>query len=965
LLSPTEQDSLEPKERWPIRPVWVDLGITAVVATVLMAVVLRYLPLYGKSMVWMTDGMAQHYPALYLLNDWLRGIAYNPGGGVPLWSWHLGMGADIISTLSFYVVGDPFTLVSLAFPMHDMEWAFVLMYALRIVAATLASMLYLRRMGAKALASAVGAVIFVFATYLTFTGLHHPMFFNAMVFLPLLLIGVENVLQRRRAWTFAAFVFLAAAGNFYFFYMLTLVTVLYAAARYFQTSEKATRWRGLPSQFLRFAGYYIVGVALAAPILLPTILAILNSARGQAEYEITLFYPLSIYRSMLPALASASLGETSVWLGYAYLGLVLVPAAFVARKTHGALKLMVVACALFVALPMFGSIFNGFTFPSNRWSFAWGIFIAALAALLLSEDRPFTRKEILAMCAGFAGYVTLVLVLCQPLSVTVVAPMVFGALTIGIFAIEGLSDGVGAWGQRGRGPGWLPGRWQAPATRWAIIALLVANVLTNAMFLLDIRYSGALTEYVDAGEVRGLYTTNQSKLIRSLPKSEAYRVDNTHTTKRASTWWYYNTALVNKYMGTSFYYSIMDGHLTDYHDEIDNSTGWSSFSFDGFDDRAMPTTLAGTKYYITEKDETEFVPYGFERDSTRGQAVAYRNTNALPLGFVYTEVIDRSEYEPLDPVDKPGAMLQGAVVDDDALAGLPRVKPVRDAVDLSYTVESTSSGATFDNRTNEFVRTQWESRLDLAVRPVPDSEVYVELRGIEDAIQSPGERPAMEIGDDPSKLDEIVLRNRDRSYLPPATIGTRFSTEQAAKSNTLWTKESPYYSNDSQLVNLGYHPDGTSRVTIERSLIGTMTLDSLKVWALPMAEHPKRVAKLNANPMTDIELGNNRVSGKVDSARNGVLFLSVPYSTGWTATVDGKPADTIRVNTTYTGVPVDAGKHSVVLTYVTPGLVPGIIAAIVALIGFAVVRLVRRASRRSGSRGTGSYSPQTRSSHSP
>jgi len=943
-LSPAESESSDSLQRVSARAIWVDLGIMTAVALVLTALVLRYLPLYGKSFFWATDGVAQHYPALYFLNDWLRGIAYNPGSGVPLWSWYIGLGADIISTLSFYIVGDPFALVSLAFRMRHLESAFALMQVLRVLAATLASMLYFRRLGAKTLPAAAGSVIFVFATYMSFTGLLHPMFFNGMVFLPLLLIGVENVLERRRSWTLAVFVFVAAIGNFYFFYMLTLITMIYAVARYFQITDKTTRWRGLAWQALRFCGYYAAGVALAAPILLPTLLAITNTARGQTHYDITLLYPLYIYRSIVPTLGAAMLGETSVWLGYAYLGLVLIPASFVARRSNSALKFMIIAFALFVALPVFGSIFNGFTFPQNRYAFAWGIFIAALAALLLSEDRPFSRKEILAMCGGFLGYAALVVIFSESLSVTVMTPMVFGALTIALFAVEGLSGAASEWGQRRRSPSWLPQRWRAPATRWAILALLVGNVLFNAMFILDIRYSGFLRDLVDAGKVRSIYYTNQSKLIKSLPQAEPYRIDNTHTTKGATTWAFYNTALVNHYMGTSFYYSIMDGHLTDYHDEIDNSTGWSSFSFDGFDDRAMPTTLAGTKYYITEEGETEFVPYGFVRDKTRGKAVAYRNSNALPLGFVYTEVIDRSDYEPLDPVDKPSAMLQGAVLENRALAYLPRVRPTRDAVDLSYTVESTS-GATFDKRTNVFVRTLPDSRLELSVERVPDSEIYVELRGIQDTIQSPSERPAMEIPENPSKLDQIELRNRDRSFQQPAIIGTKFSTERASKTNTLSTKESPYYSNDSQLVNLGYHPDGTNRVTIERSLMGTMTLDSLKVWALPMAEYPKRVAKLKANAMTDIELGTNRVTGTVESDKNGLLFLSIPYSTGWTALVDGKPVKTIRVNTTYTGVPVPAGKHAITLAYMTPGLVPGILAAVLAMLLFVAVRVFRRFSR--------------------
>jgi len=215
----------------------------------------------------------------------------------------------------------------------------------------------------------------------------------------------------------------------------------------------------------------------------------------------------------------------------------------------------------------------------------------------------------------------------------------------------------------------------------------------------------------------------------------------------------------------------------------------------------------------------------------------------------------------------------------------------------------------------------------------------------------PSKRQVAKPGDEPSRIDEIKLADKDRLFRQPSTVGTKFSTERASKTNVLWTKQSPYYWHDSQLVNLGYHQNGASRVTVEPSSVGTMSFDSLKVWALPMTDYSARVAKLRANAMTDVEFGTNRVSGTVDSARDGLLFLSIPYTPGWSASVDGRPVETIRVNTTYTGVPVSAGKHTVVLTYMTPGLVPGVIAAIVAVLAFVAVRVVRRRvpADRSGS----------------
>jgi len=112
-----------------------------------------------------------------------------------------------------------------------------------------------------------------------------------------------------------------------------------------------------------------------------------------------------------------------------------------------------------------------------------------------------------------------------------------------------------------------------------------------------------------------------------------------------------------------------------------------------------------------------------------------------------------------------------------------------------------------------------------------------------------------------------------------------------------------------------------------------------------MADFAGEVSELKANAMTDIELGANRVSGKVASPAAGVLFLSIPYSSGWTATVDGDPVETLRVNTAFTGVPVAAGEHEVELRYTTPWLVPGLAIALGTAAAFVVVRLVRRKRR--------------------
>ena len=165
----------------------------------------------------------------------------------------MGLGADIISTLQWPVLGDPFALVSLLFPIAALETAFATMYVLRMLVAGVAVALYFRVMGAKPLASAMGSVAYVFTTFLFIQG-RYPYFINAMVFLPMLLMSLEWALQNRRRWALVAVVFVTVAANFYFFYILTIVAVIYAVARYFELAEREARWKRLVPTALRVGG---------------------------------------------------------------------------------------------------------------------------------------------------------------------------------------------------------------------------------------------------------------------------------------------------------------------------------------------------------------------------------------------------------------------------------------------------------------------------------------------------------------------------------------------------------------------------------------------------------------------------------------------------------------------------------------------------------------------------------------
>ena len=72
-------------------------------------------------------------------------------------------------------------------------------------------------------------------------------------------------------------------------------------------------------------------------------------------------------------------------------------------------------------------------------------------------------------------------------------------------------------------------------------------------------------------------------------------------------------------------------------------------------------------------------------------------------------------------------------------------------------------------------------------------------------------------------------------------------------------------------------------------------------------------------------------------AEESLMFFSVPYSEGFTATINGKPVDVDKVNYGFTGVRIPAEKNlKIVFRYKTPGLSQGIIISLSADAAYAL-----------------------------
>ena len=118
-------------------------------------------------------------------------------------------------------------------------------------------------------------------------------------------------------------------------------------------------------------------------------------------------------------------------------------------------------------------------------------------------------------------------------------------------------------------------------------------------------------------------------------------------------------------------------------------------------------------------------------------------------------------------------------------------------------------------------------------------------------------------------------------------------------------------------------------MTVSFGAVGVYAFDELYACAQPLASVRENVADLQKGNTASIEFGINsfdihvdaeqEVSGRGKEGDSRYVFVSIPYSSGWSATMDGNPIEIQKANIGFMVVEVDGAEHDVYFSYVTPG----------------------------------------------
>ena len=105
------------------------------------------------------------------------------------------------------------------------------------------------------------------------------------------------------------------------------------------------------------------------------------------------------------------------------------------------------------------------------------------------------------------------------------------------------------------------------------------------------------------------------------------------------------------------------------------------------------------------------------------------------------------------------------------------------------------------------------------------------------------------------------------------------------------------------------------------------------------------LSTLRAHAFVPSMVRDGVVEGTYTASGNDALLLTIPYDVGWKIEVDGVSAEAEEVNG-LTKIPMTAGEHRLSMRYTTPGLRLGLAVSTAALVGFVAWRLVVRKLKR-------------------
>lgn len=585
------------------------------------------------------------------------------------WNWLTDLGANFVGSYSFYLLGSPFFWLTIPFPNWFVPYLIGPLLILKFACAALTAYCFLRRFTKTPDAAQLGALLYAFSGFSVYN-IFFNHFHEAIILFPLLLLSLELLITENRRGFFAVMVALCAVANYFFFFGMVVFCVIYFFVR---LCSKAVKVR-----FSRFAVLVleaVLGLALSAVLIYPSILAIMGNGRLNEHplgWNAIMYGKEQIYLNViecfffppdLPARPVFFPGANVKWSSLGgWLPIFSMVGVFVLfiNKKGSWLKRIIGICTFMALVPVLNSAFYAFnTAYYARWYYM-PILMMCLATVMMAEDTTVDWhsgwKWVLGITLGFA-------------------------LTIGLFPQKDeendkLIFGLHSQDENGM---YLFRFWLTVII--ALLGLMVLRLLltqlktdrsrffrvsTVCVCVISVIYANVFvaTGRLHSYEIKDVMIDQLIEGKVELPQDDNYRVDVYDGVD--------NTSMYLELPGINAFHSIVPASVMEFYEFIGVERDVASRP-----DTDIPAlrSLLSVRYLLNRMDGDAFIDEdtgeaqmpGYEYLKTSGGYYIYENTNYIPYGFSYNFYMTEEFCEGYSTSYRPALMLKAIMLDEEQI----------------------------------------------------------------------------------------------------------------------------------------------------------------------------------------------------------------------------------------------------------------------------------------------------------
>ena len=807
-------------------------------------------------------------------------------------TWNIGLGMNFWPAIAYYAAS-PLNLLLLLCPQKFIYDGIAILILLRAGLSGLFFSLLIYKKDKKegprilALSTAYALCGYVLSYFWV------VMWMDAIVLLPLILLGLWKIFTGGKPHLYIVTLFLAIFSNFYTAFFICIFLVLFAPILYLEAHEKrSARMKPLRAG-LAFAGYSLLSAGLSAVLLLPTLIALKNTSA--ASDSISWLHGLSfpffdfLERFLLHAEPVIRSGLPNVYCGVVLL--ILIPMYALCAKIPMARRAASLALAFFLYLsmsyPFLDFLWNGMHGTNQipyRQAFLLSFLLLYMASDLLLNFEGTARNTVFFS----SGAVLVYLILLNRSG---------GELIKNYWLIYGSAALVILYSVI------LAGFYSNEKRRLLAEKLFLYVMIIELFVAAEFAFS-----YID-----------KTESFTYAPSFGAYADEISADLSESDGDQFYRTCMVPEMTGN-------DGALFHYKTlSVFSSTapeqGVAFLSALGFNTNQCNDAQTGgltevsarllgirnTVSYTVAEDQTEDnanSAWNAAQRSASGPSeeknAAYTgytistNGNVLPLGFLVPAAGIGTTADPsLSPFERTNTLVT-------AMGGEPVYRE-------EALIQTAASGFSSQAEDGSYLLLAGYDSANITFEPDidgPDKDVLIYIGSAQNKTVR-------------VTRTDLEMGTIDSTYLKPL---------------------------EGQIINLGPCPEkGKERMSVQITF-GKAGSESMNIccYTIDSDALDAVTEKFAANPYKITSYDSSYINGTTDFTGSGYLFTTVPYDKGWTVKIDGETVLAEPAYGSMMSVPVTAGHHEITFSYEPPGLKAGLIVTCFAAADYAAIFLLPR-----------------------